>query len=197
MGDGLAALILDVVRIAQKSGVVSGHRARSASSKRKKRKTKSSGKQILLMRGPADERFVLHISDVAHLERIEKDSIENLGGRKAVTYRGGVLMLVEVTDLLPERRETPRRREPSLVDEDSCVHVVVFNNGDRQFGMIVDTVMDIVDAPPEKAGPKTRDGVVGTILLEDRICELLDMDRIRAAAADLTAPVGRESLQGE
>jgi two-component system chemotaxis sensor kinase CheA len=197
MGDGCAALILDVVRIAQKCGVVSGHRSRSSSSRRRKTGKTAVTRQVLLMRGPDDGRLVLDLADIAHLERIETDSIENLGGRKAVTYRDEVLPLVEVADLLAERRETPRHAAPTTSEDETCVHVVVCKGGDRQIGVIVDRVMDIVDAPPGKPGAGTRDGIAGTMLLDDRICELLDIDRIRAAAAALGGPVAQDSVQGD
>jgi two-component system chemotaxis sensor kinase CheA len=199
MGDGRAALIVDAAGLAQTARVVSDtkedvDRRDEAEAPASERRTRP----VLLMRGADDGRLVLDLSVVQHLARIHHDRIEHARGRDLLQFQGDVLPLMDVSDLLLERRGVPRS-EPAADPpaERDTSHVVVCADGARVVGLLVDEVLDILESPPGEMAGETREGVRGTMVLDGRICEILDTERLFAAGA-LKEPVeGGATAGGE
>ena len=69
---------------------------------------------------------------VARLEDIPRDKIEISCGAPVTQYRGKLMPLVALSD----SARTPRSRAQS---------VLVFNDGDRSMGLMVDEIIDVVE----------------------------------------------------
>ncbi|MGB8480584.1 MAG: chemotaxis protein CheW [Acidobacteriaceae bacterium] len=176
MGDGRVALILDVLGLAQHAGVISEVRQRKlsedatpAAERAQERKT------LLLFQSPDDGRMAISLSDVTRLETFSRSSIERTGEQQVVQYRGTILPLVHVSGMLAERRLQPRG--PSLTAEDK-IQVIVHTRNLRSVGLVVERILDIVEDDLSTQRSASRKGVLGSIVVQGKVTEILDVDGI-------------------
>src|SRR6185503_17211376 len=86
---------------------------------------------LLLFAGDDEARMAVPVSGVLRLEMFAADAVERSEGRDVVQYRGDIMPLVPLAQLLPERRREPRHPPPAS-DADDRVHVIVCVTGDRK-----------------------------------------------------------------
>jgi two-component system chemotaxis sensor kinase CheA len=174
MGDGKVALILDVLGIAQRSSVVSEVRDRSLMDLSSHTQEKKNSMQTLLLLGMGKERRVaIPLSMVARLEEISVSSIERANNQEVVQYRGEILPLIRLSSVL--------HCEPSDI-ESAMLQMVVYTEKDRSFGLVVDKILDIVETSLEIKRSTTKCGVMGSIVIHQRVTDLLDVPGIIRAA---------------
>ena len=58
------------------------------------------------------------------------------------------------------------------------VDVVVHSSGNKSLGIVVDSVIDIVEVPLKLQRRVSRKGIVGAVVVGDRVTELLDVKGI-------------------
>lgn len=177
LGDGRVALILDVMGLAQQSNVVSETRDRSMTEHSVVTEAVDDRTTTaLLFRTPDDGRMALPLALVDRLEEVSLSSIERTGDGEVVQYRGDILPLVRLSEVLPERRAA-FRSAPQVASTDDLLQVVVVRHGDRRVGLVVDRILDIVDQPTglEPAG---RTGVAGTAVVGERVTEVIDLPAV-------------------
>jgi two-component system chemotaxis sensor kinase CheA len=184
MGDGKVALILDVLGIARHASVVSEVRERVLVDKVAQSLERADDRQtLLLVRGPDDGRMAIPLSSVARLEEFPPAAVERAGDQEMVQYRGQILPLLHISAALPERRQ--RRRHPAgqrAGDEAHVLRVVVYAEDGHSVGLVVDGILDIVEETLTDQRPASRDGVLGCVVIQGRITELLDVQGIIRAA---------------
>ncbi|GIV00945.1 MAG: hypothetical protein KatS3mg014_2560 [Actinomycetota bacterium] len=159
MGDGRVALILDVLGIAQRSRVVSEIHERGALDLAPSEGEGSGGlarQAVLLCEGPDGGRVAVPLDVVERLEEIPPERVEPLGGSSVVQYRGEILPLVGLDQVLEERRRRPRNKPSSREDVDR-LSVLVLSVEGRAIGLVVDRICDIVEETLDLR-PATRSG---------------------------------------
>ncbi len=177
MGDGRVALILDVAAMARRGNVVQEE-------KQDLGKSKSATKEqtlttLLLLSTPTGGRMAIPLSQVARLEEFQKSTFVRTGNIHVVRYRGEIMPVIPVLEWLPESRGD--RRAGDYVDlqaHSETLNVVVYTWNGRNIGLLVDEILDILDHPFEMQGTAARDGVQGTLVVQDRITEVLDIRRV-------------------
>jgi len=184
MGDGRVALILDVLGLAQRANVVSEVRDRNVAEKAAEvEASHDDGESLLLLRGPDDGRMAMPLSLVARLEEFDRGNVEKSEGRAVVQYRGQILPLLHLSSALLERRQQPRNLRPAPPAEGSeKIQVVVYADQGRSVGLVVDRILDIAHeriATPKHVG---REGTLGSVVVQGRVTELLDVKGIIQAA---------------
>jgi chemotaxis signal transduction protein len=184
MGDGQVALILDVLGLAQQSNVVSEVRDRSVGEKAVETESRhDDGESLLLLRGSDDGRLAMPLSLVARLEEFNRSSVEKAEGRHVVQYRGQILPLIHLSTALPERRQESRAGEPAEVgSEDEKIQVVVYTDQGRSVGLVVDRILDIAHEKVVAQKHAGREGTLGSVVVQGRVTELLDVRGIIQAA---------------
>ena len=91
---------------------------------------------------------------MARLEEIALSKIEHAGGKQVVQYRGRILQLASLAPILdPGVADTASLQDPA--------QVVVFNNGERSIGILVDQILDIVEDQVTVAPGSRAPGIVG------------------------------------
>ncbi len=181
LGDGQVALIMDVPGLAKRCRVL------SAQSESQAFTPKKIGPEILtdktqlaiLFQTPDDGRMALSLEKVLRLETFQPGAVEKSGGLEVIQYGGKILPLVYVSRMLPERRQINRNASDRDLEK---IQVVVYDNGREEVGLVVDRVLDIVKAPLEVQRPPARALVKGSMILKERITELLDVPALLAAA---------------
>ena len=184
MGDGRVALILDVLGLAQRANVVSEVRDRSVGEKTAETESRQDeGESLLLLGGPDDGRMAMPLSLVARLEEFARTSVEKAEGRHVVQYRGQILPLIHLSSALTERRQEPRNAGPPAPGaEDEKIQVVVYTDQGRSVGLVVDRILDIAHEAVKIQKHSGRHGTLGTMVVQGRVTELLDLKGIITTA---------------
>ncbi|MBI3646378.1 MAG: chemotaxis protein CheW [Acidobacteriales bacterium] len=180
MGDGRVALILDVLGLAQRAHVVSEVRDRALAEKEGKQSLGvADGNQrnaVLLFQYGENGRMAIDLSLVARLEEFPRDTIEVAGDQEAVQYRGQIMPLVWVSEVL----QTKRRKAAEAGQE--SLHVVVYADQGRSVGLVVDRILDIVEESFVMQRQTERKGVLGSAVIQKRVTDILDVPGLIAAA---------------
>ncbi len=177
MGDGAVALILDVLGIGQRSGVLGEFREQARASAEPKTPSGAEQQRLLLFRAGSFERLAVPLALVARLEEFQQSAIERAGGGLVVQYRNRILPLVLLRRVL----------EPSVRGPDQTtdpVQVVVFNDGDRSLGMVVDQILDVAEEAVTVRQKSSRKGLLGSAVVGKRVTDFLDLNEVIQAAAE-------------
>jgi two-component system chemotaxis sensor kinase CheA len=187
MGDGRVALILDVLGIGQCSGVFDESREQTRAAEKQKVVAEIEKQRLLLFRAGSFDRMAVPLSLVARLEEFPLSAIEHASGGKVVQYRNGILPLVLLRDVL----------EPGSVsqsEEADPAQVVVFNDGDRSVGMVVDEIVDVVEEAATVRKKSERKGILGSAVVGKRVTDFLDLNAvIRAAEGNWASSAGSQA----
>jgi two-component system chemotaxis sensor kinase CheA len=112
---------------------------------------------------------------VARLEEFPLSRIEHASGKLVTQYRGQILPLVYVTQVIdPGSAITADQRDP--------MQVVVFADGTHMVGAIVDQVIDIVDDVVTVRQPTAQHGLVGSAVVAQKVTDFLDVHAVIATA---------------
>jgi two-component system, chemotaxis family, sensor kinase CheA len=178
MGDGRVALILDVLGLAQTSNVVSESRERALSDKEQHVASMVGERQtMLLFQCGADGRMAMDLSLVARLEEFKPEMIECAGDTQVVQYRGQIMPLLRVSDMLavPNSRKNGHVNGEDKRDLATTLQVVVYSERGRSVGLVVDRILDIVEENIVPQQPSKRAGLLGSAVIQQRVTDLLDV----------------------
>ena len=180
MGDGRVALILDVMGIAQVAGVISEVHDRGRSTTTEEHHNVDEDVQTLLLFMQGDSgRIAVPLQRVDRLEEFSRDLIEKNGECEVVQYRGEIMPLVDIDDLLHDRRKHQKRNDaPIGLARSEKAQVVVFTENGRSVGLVVSRILDIVHERITSRRPASRVGVLESVVVQGRVTELLDIQRV-------------------
>ena len=195
MGDGKVALILDVLGLAQRAGVVTETRNRALTEKATESAATIGEKQtFLLFAGPGDCRMAIPLSTLARLEEFPVAQVEMSGSQWVTQYRGQILPLIRLNIVLQEqekeqykdRRNRLRTMKAPPLPDSGQIQVLVLNHQGRCFGLVVERILDIVEDRADVKSAATRPSVLYSVVIGDRVTELLDIPAI-LRSSDLNA----------
>ena len=176
LGDGQVALILDVQALAKNA-----LRADALEREQDTALDTAADREAerVLLAGVGDGRDVaIPLSMVTRLEQVPASTVERVGSREVIQYRGEILPLLRLGHHL--RTVAGDSREHLLL--------VVYSSGGRSVALVVDQVRDIVDGAQVRSDIDDQ-GLVGSAVIRDRVVELLDV-RAAILAADPRFYVG-------
>lgn len=171
MGDGRIALILDVLGMGERAGVFGESNETERSVEKHKQQAQIEQQRLLLFRAGSFERLAIPLSLVARLEEFPLADIEHASGGQVIQYRGHILSLVSLQDVLEPN--APRREK--LPDP---VQVVVFNDGGRSVGMMVDQIVDVAEEAVTVRKKSGHKGILGSAVVGKRVTDFLDLNEI-------------------
>lgn len=169
MGDGRIALILDVLGLAQKAHVISEAREK-AMAEAQATTVNNTGAltETLLLVQVGDRRVAVPLSLVARLEEFERSDIEIANGRSVVQYRNEIMPLVNVAYSLGAG-------PGEMQHEDTTLHVVVYSSNGRSMGLLVDSILDIVEEHVEAGAAQAGTGVRGSAVIQGKVTDIVDV----------------------
>ncbi|MGA2050469.1 MAG: chemotaxis protein CheW [Terracidiphilus sp.] len=176
MGDGRVALILDVQGIGKRSGVFDESREPARAAVKQKSQSEREQQRLLLFRAGSFDRLAIPLSLVARLEEFPRSAIEHAAGGQVVQYRNRILPLVSLAGVI----EGGCGGESELADP---VQVVVFNDGDRSIGMVVDQIVDVVEEAVKVRKKSGRPGLLGSAVVGKQVTDFLDLNAVIRASA--------------
>jgi two-component system chemotaxis sensor kinase CheA len=177
MGDGRVALILDVLGIGKRSGVIAEFHEQTRAAVERKTEAEIEKQRLLLFRAGSFGRLAIPLSLVARLEEFPQSAIERAGGGEVVQYRNRILPLVPLRTVLEPGA-------PCAEPAPDPVQVVVFNDGDRSVGMVVDQILDVAEEAVAVRQKSNRQGLLGSAVVGKRVTDFVDLNAVICAAAE-------------
>jgi two-component system chemotaxis sensor kinase CheA len=176
MGDGRVALILDVMGLAQRAGIVSESNDRRVAESDAKPAERTGWRETLLLFSVGSARMAMPLTLVARLEEFPRRSVERSGGQAVVQYRGQIMTLVRLADQLGLAGDEPDGEADEPASE--VLQVIVYTRQGRSLGLVVDRILDIVEADLSVRRDLERDGIVGSAVIQERVTDLLDVEGV-------------------
>ncbi len=167
LGDGRVALILDVLGLATRASLASNTEAESAATQSANdARGQSQEETWLSFRVGSNRRLAVPLSAVARLEELPVNELEFANGEQVVQYRGEIMRLVDLRQTFGNGM--------GATDESSRLQVIVFSNGRRNIGFIVDQILDVIRGGGEAATERTDGAVFTSVVLQGKVTDLLD-----------------------
>ena len=160
LGDGSVIMILDPNGIARASGVGAGSEGKIARSHAVDTQSSGGKTAMLLFRAGENQRMGVPLGLVARLEDIPRDKIELSCGAPVIQYRGKLMPLITIDGGIDQQTPT----QPLLV----------FAEGDRIMGLMVDEIIDVVEARLDIELAGARPGLLGSAVIGGQATDVLD-----------------------
>ncbi|GAA4316418.1 hypothetical protein GCM10023162_22980 [Klenkia terrae] len=141
-------------------------------------------------------RVAIPLDTVTRLEQIKTATVERVGSREVVQYRGAILPIVRLDQHLGAASSYGYGDEPTK----DTLEVIVYADRDRSVAIVVEEILDIVDDTEVQHSDIDDMGLLGSAVFGDKVTELLD---VRAAilaadpgfyAFDTAAPAASDDL---
>ena len=162
LGDGSVIMILDPNGIASSTSDAAVTETGDHADDGVQHGTADDTAAILVFRAGGIEPKAVPLSLVARLEEVDVGTVERSNGRVMVQYRGRLMPLVRLDDSY-ELKETGRQP------------ILVFTDGDRSMGLVVDEIVDIIDQKLDIELKSDRKGFLGSAVIDGKATDLLDV----------------------
>jgi two-component system chemotaxis sensor kinase CheA len=194
MGDGRVSLILDVINIARTLGLTSVEKSDRALelATELKDEPQQEKQPLLVFRNHPDQQFAIPLSQVQRLEKIRKQQIEEISGKKAMQYRQGMLPLFSIDEVVAVK---------PLVDQQDLLVLVLMLAG-HEVGLLAANPVNSVEMSGEIDDRTHKQiGIIGSTLIDNTTTLIVNVYDIFQQInpswfADRTAPIlqdGREA----
>lgn len=162
MGDGSVIMIVDPNGVAQAIGqpVVEEAPIEATSAEQGDHSRKPLS-LLVFEAGTADPKAV-PLSLVTRLEEFNLADVEMAGSRRMVQYRGRLMPLIYVDPASAQATE-------------GTMPMLVFSEGDRVMGLVVDRILDIVEDTLDLQVQSDRAGFLGSAIVCGKATEMLDV----------------------
>lgn len=183
LGDGRVALILDIPAFVRRAGVIAQKQLGAEENDAQKQREKLS---LLLLGGSDGERMAVPLEYVKRLEEFAPSAKEPMGELTVIQYRDDILPIVHIESLLDERRAAKRTEDskhPAAQDKFSAI--VVRMGVASNVILEVHRILGIVKVEIIKLTPPSRAGVRGSMVIQERVTELLDLPALLAKTPSL------------
>lgn len=161
LGDGSVIMILDPNGIAATTSAVTVAREEAAELDERHVSFAEEVTSLLVFRAGSAELKAVPLALVARLEEIDLASVEHSHGVPMVQYRGHIMPLVPFN---PGHAWADEGRQPTIV----------FTEGDRSMGLVVDDIIDIVEDRISVELKADEPGLVGTAVVAGKATDVID-----------------------
>jgi len=179
MGDGCVALILDVPSLAHKAAVLTTGQGtrRDAEEDSAADQQRRATTRLLIFHLGDHHRMAVPLSDISRLEEFPADSVEWAGHERVVQYRGAIMPLIHLANVLGHEASSPGA---------GPLPVVVYARQGKPVGIVVGRILDIIE---EALPPEVTDSTLPmqSVVLQGRVTDLLDLDAV-IASHDVAQP---------
>ena len=176
MGDGSVALTLEVSGLAERSGFSCGENGATAQSFAMEEASQAAPDKILGKRSDEIDyltvalssagRYAIPLCFVSRLEEFRPEDLQLAGDQRVVKYRDSLLPIISVNASLgfgDSKRQSDR------------VSVVVVKKGERQYGLEVDGIVDVLTSHADiDLAMSDRPGLLGSLIEGSEIITMID-----------------------
>ena len=171
LGDGAVVLIIDPNGISSQVSRIAGTGGMPTESEADETEAADAKATLLVFKGGGGGFKAVPLSLVTRLEEIDASKIEWLGGRPLVQYRGRLMPLVVADEAIQIRTEGSQA-------------LVVFSDGDRAMGLVVDEIVDIVEERLDIEISADRSDLIGSAVLRGRATDIINIAHFLPLAYD-------------
>ncbi len=181
LGDGSVAFILDVMGICHKYLC---DLARSESNSLYAKEAQSAEvalqpREYVLVGMGSGAKHAIPLTTVSRMEEFKTTQIERSGDERLIRYRGGVLKIISLNEVLGQARAADRE----------ITQIIVVRTDSYTYGLEVDQIIDVLSTiDPLDQSLETRDVVIGNLVTSSEIIVVVDVERI------YEAQIGRQGL---
>jgi two-component system chemotaxis sensor kinase CheA len=162
LGDGRVILIVDPSGAAQAMANSVDIAAGAVGAVADREAEEEQRTSLLLFRAGTADIKAVPVSLVTRIEELPVDQFEHANGQDVVQYRGSLMPLVRVDESFARRQE-------------GVQPVLVFTEAGRIMGLIVDEIIDIVEAKLDIELASSIPGMLGTAIVRERATEIIDV----------------------
>ena len=175
LGDGHVALILDVAGLARRAHL-SSPVDQCEPNDHGEGADDVDDVALLVFADHEGGRMAIPLELVTRLEEFARPALERSGPLPVIQYGNEILHLVDISRLLLERRHASR--VDGLGSSGETLPVLVYDHDGRRVGVVVGQILDVVHHDLVALQPGSRPGVTGTMVLDGRVTEVLDLPQI-------------------
>ena len=160
LGDGSVVLILDPNGVCRSLGLEQSRETAAAGAESLKSAASDKTRLVHFRAGSGVDK-VLHLSNVARIETVPSERIAHSTGMMLMHHQGR---------LMPIMAAAP---DVTVCDGDNTVFVI--SPGGEPFGLLVDSIVDIIEHRLDVEVGGDTPGVIGAADIDGRVVELLDI----------------------
>lgn len=174
LGDGSVILILEPSGVARSVMESANREANAQTEAELAAELHASAERslLLLFRAGGANLKAIPLSFIGRLEEFDRSAIEDTGGKAVVQYQG---RLMPILGYIPQGGFEVDSRQP----------VLVFHQPDREIGMAVDEIVDVVEVAIQIDTSHATPGTIGATIIDGKAVEIVDV-------SDLVAPEGSD-----
>ena len=177
LGDGRVGLILDVLGLARRAHVLTSEQERELRPSREETTDIEADRVALLVFADHEGgRMAIPLELITRLEEFPRPELEHSGPLPVVQYGEEILHLVDISRLMLERRHASR--VDGLGSSGEALPVLVYEHEGRRVGVVVGQIIDVIHHNLVELQPGSRPGVSGTMVVDGRVTEVLDLPQI-------------------
>jgi len=120
-------------------------------------------KTLFLLFHSGNSQKAVHLGMVARLEMLPKQKLEAVDGRYVIQYRDHIMPLIEY-------------KNGTIENAEETISVIVFQNENINFGLIVDAFNDIAEEAVQFEQVSKRAGILGMAVLSGKSTEIIDVN---------------------
>jgi two-component system, chemotaxis family, sensor kinase CheA len=161
LGDGSVIMILDPNGIAATTSEVTVAQDQEAATESQRAMFGEETTSLLVFRAGSEELKAVPLELVARLEEIDLAVVEHSQGLPLVQYRGHIMPLISFN---PGHMWAEEGRQP----------IVVFTEGERSMGLVVEDIIDIVEDRMVMELSTEQPGLIGTAVIAGKATDVID-----------------------
>jgi two-component system, chemotaxis family, sensor kinase CheA len=187
LGDGKAALILDVLGISNAMKLKPVKEKRSVEQSIEDVLNQTDSQSMIIVDNGNDDQFAIPLGLISRIEKIQKDELVQTSGKVALKYRGGNLIVLSIEEVANVKPRTDVEHP----------YVVIFQFGGREVGVIVSHIVDVVESNITVDEDTFRQpGIIGSAIIMDKITLMLDLYGLATAAMPERVVERQEEAKG-
>ncbi|GEP02364.1 hybrid sensor histidine kinase/response regulator [Methylobacterium oxalidis] len=171
LGDGAVVLIVDPNGVARQVSQSAQAGSIPVDAEVEETEAGDAKATLLVFKGGGGTFKAVPLSLVTRLEEIDASKVEWLGGRPLIQYRGRLMPLVPADEAISIRQEGTQA-------------LVVFSDGERAMGLVVDEIVDIVEERLDIEITAERSDLIGSAVLRGRATDIINIAHFLPLAYD-------------
>jgi len=173
LGDGSVIMILDPMGLAKSTGGNIETTRDDEANAMKHGNLNEQAINFLLFRAGSGSPKAVPLELVSRLEEIDATKIESGGDRKVLQYRGDLMRLVTLND-------------EYAIPTEGMPQVIVFNYDGRVLGLVVEEIIDIVEASFDIKITGKQQSLFGSMVIANKATDVVDVGFLLKDIVDMS-----------
>ncbi|MGF2034999.1 MAG: chemotaxis protein CheW [Nostoc sp. CmiVER01] len=176
LGDGTVALIIDVVGLANQTGIIAKQKQLLSENTANSQEQAGDRQTILLFEGPQGARMGIPLAIAYRLEEILASAVEKVANQDVYQSYGQILPLIDLYKIFGNR---DRFNDEALATVAETLQIIIVSPyTELSVGLVVERILDIVEEPLTIKGIPSRPAVLFCAVIQGQITEIIDIETV-------------------